>query len=78
MTENFLDIKRNYAEDNFILGEISMVTPSLKVVEYLAQFMVSQDLSLEDVFDRAKDMAFMESVVQYMRGKNGVSPRGFP
>ena len=45
---------------------------------YLAQFMVSQDISLEDVSNRAKELVFMESVVQYLRGEISVYPRGLP
>ena len=39
------------------IGDIPRVTPSSKVVVYLAQLMVSQDISLEDVSYRAKDLA---------------------
>ena len=39
-----------------------------KVVGDLDQFMVYRDMSLEGVSDRSKEMAFLESVVQYMRG----------
>ena len=40
--------------------------------------MVSQDMSLEYVSDRAKGVAFSESVVQYLRGEIRVPLRGFP
>ena len=40
--------------------------------------MVSQDMSLEYVSDRAKGVAFPESVVQYLRGEIRVPPGGFP
>ena len=43
----------------------------------LAQFIVSRDLSLERVSDRAEDLAFLESVIQCLRFGVGVSPRGF-
>ena len=47
---------------------------SSKDVADLDQFMVSKDLSLEDISYRAEDLVFPESVVQYLRGEIGVSP----
>ena len=38
--------------------------------------MVFQYLYLEDVSDRVKELALLESVVQYLRGGIGVSPGG--
>ena len=46
-----------------VLGDIPKVAPSSKVVGDRDQFMVSQYLSLEDVYGRAKEMPFPESVV---------------
>ena len=43
----------------------------------LAQFIVSHDLSLESVSDRANDLEFLESVIQCLRFEIGVSPGGF-
>ena len=40
--------------------------------------MVSQYLSFEYISNRAKWLAFPESVVQYLRGEIVVSPVGFP
>ena len=42
----------------------------------LAQFIVFKDMSLESVSDRAKDLAFSESVIQCLRFEIGVSPGG--
>ena len=60
------------------MGNIPKVTPPSKVMVDLSQFMVSQDLSLEDVSDRGKEMAFPDSVFQYLRGDISVLPGGFP
>ena len=38
--------------------------------------MVSQDLSLEYVSDRTEEMAFLESMVQYLKVNIGVPPGG--
>ena len=43
------------------------MTPSSKVVGDLAQFMVGQSLSPEDVLEQAETLAFPDSVVQYFQ-----------
>jgi len=78
LTEKWPEIKKKYAEANILLGDIPKVTPSSKIVGDLAQFMVSQNLSSEDVIEQADALAFPESVLQYLRGEVGVPPGGFP
>ena len=67
LTENCLEIKINYPKDNVVLGDIPRVTLSSKVVGDLEQFMVFQDMSLEDVLNNTKDLEFTESVIKYLR-----------
>lgn len=57
---------------------MTQVTPSSKVVGDLAQFMVQNKLTGEMVLDRAEDLSFPQSVIQYMQGHIGVPPGGFP
>merc|ERR1711935_192700 len=71
LTEKWPEIKRKYAEANIVLGDIPKVTPSSKVVGDLAQFMVAQDLDVQQVNDQAETLAFPESVVQFLRGEIG-------
>ena len=78
LTEKWPEIKKKYAEANIVLGDIPKVTPSSKVVGDLAQFMVSQDLSPNDILEQADTLAFPQSVVQYLRGEIGIPPGGFP
>jgi len=54
------------------------VTPSSKVVGDLAQFMVQNKLTGEMVEDRADDLSFPQSVIQFMQGHVGEPPGGFP
>jgi len=54
------------------------VTPSSKVVGDLAQFMVQNRLTGEMVLERADELSFPQSVVQYMQGHIGEPPGGFP
>ena len=49
LSEKWAQIKKAYAQANQLLGDIPKVTPSSKVVGDLAQFMVSQDLTPEEV-----------------------------
>lgn len=78
LTERWPEIKRKYAEANLLLGDIPKVTPSSKVVGDLAQFMVAQKLSGEEVIEQAESLALPDSVVQYFRGEIGQPPGGFP
>ena len=54
------------------------VTPSSKVVGDLAQFMVQNDLTEEDVIERGDSLSFPGSVVEYFQGYLGIPPYGFP
>jgi len=72
------EVARAYADVNALFGDIVKVTPSSKVVGDMALMMISQDLSIDDVADPDKDIAFPESVVTMMRGELSQPPGGFP
>jgi pyruvate carboxylase len=74
----FEAIKKAYREANLILGDIIKVTPSSKTVGDLAQFMVQNKLSGQDVLDRADELSFPKSVVEFMQGYLGIPHGGFP
>jgi pyruvate carboxylase len=78
LADQFEEIKKMYRVANQLLGDIVKVTPSSKVVGDLAQFMVQNKLTGEMVMDRAEDLSFPQSVIQYMQGYIGVPPGGFP
>ena len=46
----------------------TQVTPSSKVVGDMAQFMVQNNLSEQDVVDKATSLSFPNSVVEYFQG----------
>jgi pyruvate carboxylase len=71
-------VAQAYADANQMFGDIVKVTPSSKVVGDMALMMVSQDLSVADVVDPAKDMSFPESVVSMLKGDLGQPPSGWP
>ena len=72
------EVAQAYHDVNLMFGDIVKVTPSSKVVGDMALMMVSQDLSVSDVENPAKDIAFPESVVSMLRGDLGQSPGGWP
>lgn len=74
----FEDVKKAYAEANILLGDIIKVTPSSKVVGDLAQFMVQNKLSSEDVLNKAEELSLPKSVVEYLQGHIGQPYGGFP
>ncbi|MBA5778690.1 pyruvate carboxylase [Stappia sp. F7233] len=72
------EVAQAYHDANLMFGDIVKVTPSSKVVGDMALMMVSQGLSVADVVNPGKEVAFPESVVQLMRGDLGQSPGGWP
>ena len=72
------EVARCYSDVNDMFGDIIKVTPSSKVVGDMALMMVSQDLTVADVEDPDKEIAFPESVVSLMRGDLGQTARGWP
>ena len=71
-------VARTYSDVNKMFGDIVKVTPSSKVVGDMALMMVSQDLTIADVEDPKKDIAFPDSVVALMRGDLSRPADGFP
>mmetsp|Transcript_6984 Transcript_6984/g.22785 ORF Transcript_6984/g.22785 Transcript_6984/m.22785 type:complete len:1124 (+) Transcript_6984:70-3441(+) len=78
LSEKWPQVKKKYAEANQLLGDIVKVTPSSKTVGDLAQFMVTNDLSPEDLKAQAKTLSFPSSVVEFFQGALGIPKGGFP
>lgn len=76
--DKFEDIKQMYASVNEMFGDIVKVTPSSKVVGDMAQFMVANNLTPEDVFNNGANISFPESVQQFFMGEIGQPEGGFP
>ncbi|CAL1680741.1 unnamed protein product [Lasius platythorax] len=76
--EFFEDVKKAYRQANLLLGDIIKVTPSSKVVGDLAQFMVQNKLTADDVLKRAEELSFPKSVVEFLQGAIGEPHGGFP
>jgi len=76
--DKFEEIKETYATVNEMFGDIVKVTPSSKVVGDMAQFMVANNLTKEDVFHKGATISFPESVQQFFMGEIGQPAGGFP
>jgi pyruvate carboxylase len=74
----FNDVKQMYKKVNDMLGDIIKVTPSSKMVGDMAIFMVKNDLTPENILEKAKNMAFPDSIVSYFKGMMGQPEGGFP
>jgi pyruvate carboxylase len=78
LTGQWGQVKKAYATANSLLGDIVKVTPSSKVCGDLAQFLVANNLTEEEVLKEAKNLSFPQSVVEYFQGYLGVPSYGFP
>lgn len=76
--DKFEQIKEMYAEVNAMFGDIVKVTPSSKVVGDMAQFMVANELTPEDIYKKGAGISFPESVQQFFMGELGQPEGGFP
>lgn len=76
--DRLADIKRSYREANGLFGDIVKVTPSSKVVGDMAQYMVANNLTAEDVMAKGATLSFPDSVVSFFKGDIGQPEGGFP
>ncbi|XP_067400171.1 pyruvate carboxylase, mitochondrial [Emydura macquarii macquarii] len=74
----FKAVKKAYVEANKLLGDLIKVTPSSKIVGDLAQFMVQNSLSRQEVEAMADELSFPLSVVEFLQGFIGIPYGGFP
>ncbi|SCU78090.1 LADA_0A03774g1_1 [Lachancea dasiensis] len=76
--EKWAETKKAYREANYLLGDLVKVTPTSKVVGDLAQFMVSNKLTSDDVKRLASSLDFPDSVMDFFEGLIGQPYGGFP
>ncbi|EAC6221325.1 biotin/lipoyl-binding protein, partial [Listeria monocytogenes] len=72
------EVKEMYTVVNQMFGDIVKVTPSSKVVGDLALFMVQNELSEEDVYEKGDTIDFPDSVIEFFMGEIGQPYGGFP
>src|SRR6185436_15165637 len=76
--ERMNEIKKAYQDVNELFGDIVKVTPSSKVVGDMALYLVSNNLTKEDVMKKGENISFPESVKSFFKGDLGQPPGGFP
>jgi pyruvate carboxylase len=72
------EVRKAYAAANQLCGDIVKVTPSSKVVGDLALFMVTNNLTADDILNATVPLHFPRSVVEMMQGLLGEPEGGWP
>ncbi|MEG2255019.1 MAG: biotin/lipoyl-containing protein, partial [Vagococcus sp.] len=78
LEERWEEIKECYTEVNLMFGDIVKVTPSSKVVGDMALFMVQNNLTKEDIYEKGREFNYPESVISFFKGDLGQPTGGFP
>ncbi|MFL0353888.1 pyruvate carboxylase [Xanthomarina sp. GH4-25] len=78
LEDRFHEITKMYGDVNLLFGDIVKVTPSSKVVGDMAQYLVSNNLTVQDVLERGDTISFPQSVVSFFKGDLGQPVGGFP
>jgi pyruvate carboxylase len=78
LSNRFHEITNMYAKVNGLFGDIIKVTPSSKVVGDMAQYLVSNNFSIDDVLENGENISFPESVKSFFEGSLGQPVGGFP
>ncbi|RSL30408.1 pyruvate carboxylase [Salibacterium salarium] len=72
------EVKDMYRRVNDMFGDIVKVTPSSKVVGDMALYMVQNNLTEDDVYEKGENLDFPDSVVELFQGHLGQPYQGFP
>lgn len=72
------EVKKMYRRVNDLFGDVVKVTPSSKVVGDMALFMVQNELTEDDIYNRGDTLDFPDSVVEFFEGYLGQPYQGFP
>jgi len=72
------EVKAMFSQVNKMFGDIVKVTPSSKIVGDLALFMVQNNLTEEDIYERGEQIDFPQSVIEFFEGYIGQPYQGFP
>ncbi len=76
--ERFDEVKKMYEQVNAMFGNLVKVTPSSKVVGDMAIFMVTNNLTPNDVMENGDEISFPDSVIDFFKGDLGQPVGGFP
>ncbi len=78
LEDRFPEVTKMYGEVNTLFGDIVKVTPSSKVVGDMAQYLISNGYTVNDVLERGDTISFPQSVISFFRGDLGQPVGGFP
>ncbi|MCK0158423.1 pyruvate carboxylase [Cellulophaga sp. F20128] len=78
LEDKFPEVTKMYGEVNQLFGDIVKVTPSSKVVGDMAQYMISNSLTVKDVLEKGDTISFPQSVISFFKGDLGQPVGGFP
>ena len=78
LEHKFPEITAMYADVNDLFGDIVKVTPSSKVVGDMAQYLISNGLTTEDVLKKGESLSYPQSVISFFKGDLGQPVGGFP
>jgi pyruvate carboxylase len=76
--QQWAETKKAYEVANELLGDIVKVTPSSKVCGDFASWIVSNKFTAEDILERADQLDFPGSVLEFFEGLMGQPYGGFP
>ncbi|BAC13386.1 pyruvate carboxylase [Oceanobacillus iheyensis HTE831] len=72
------EVKKMFRTVNDMFGDIVKVTPSSKVIGDMTLFMVQNDLTEEDIYEKGESIDFPDSVIEFAQGYIGQPYQGFP
>ena len=78
LLERWEEIKTMYHTVSMMFGDLIKVTPSSKIVGDMALFMVQNNLTEEDIYEKGDTLSFPNSVIEFFEGKIGVPYQNFP
>ena len=78
LEERWDEVKTMFRTVNDMFGDIVKVTPSSKIVGDMALFMVQNNLTEKDIYERGEFIDFPASVIEFFQGDIGQPHGGFP
>ncbi|MCE9548085.1 MAG: pyruvate carboxylase [Planctomycetia bacterium] len=78
LADRWSEVCQAYADVNQMLGDIVKVTPTSKAVGDMALFMVANQLTVDEVENGQRQLAYPASVIDLVAGRMGQPPGGFP
>ncbi|WP_188454518.1 pyruvate carboxylase [Virgibacillus oceani] len=78
LEERWNEVKTMFRQVNDMFGDLIKVTPSSKVVGDMTLFMVQNNLTEDDIYERGESIDFPDSVIEFAQGYIGQPYQGFP